>query len=111
MARQQAAGTCFVDELFGECPGPGDEGEAITHAGGGGWQVAKEGRGDASGRIGMDEVGAIGLRDGQSTLGRFGHGLEDRVRSDDDDGQVDQWVDGADRGHRLVTEDRAALWD
>jgi hypothetical protein len=36
-------------------------------------------------------------------------GVEDGVRPDDDDCEIDRRLDGGDRGHRLVTEYRAAL--
>ena len=42
-------------------------------------------------------------------VGTFADGVEDGVGPDDDHGKVDRRIDGGDRGHRLVTEYRAAL--
>ena len=44
-----------------------------------------------------------------AAISRLLGGVEDGVRPDDDDGEIDRRIDGGDRGHRLVTENRAAL--
>jgi len=43
-----------------------------------------------------------------AAIGGFLCRVEDRVRTDDDDGEIDRRIDGGDRSHRVVTEDRAA---
>ena len=44
-----------------------------------------------------------------AAVGAFADGVEDGVGADDDHGEVDRRIDGGDRGHRFVTEYRAAL--
>ena len=44
-----------------------------------------------------------------AAVGAFADGVEDGVGPDDDHGKVDRRIDGGDRGHRFVTEYRAAL--
>jgi hypothetical protein len=57
---RQVAGVGLVDEFLGERPGLGDEGKTVARAdGGAGRQVAQERRGEAPGRIEMDDAGAV----------------------------------------------------
>ena len=44
-----------------------------------------------------------------AAVGAFADRIENGVGADDDDGEIDRRIDGADRGHCVVTEDRAAL--
>ena len=43
-----------------------------------------------------------------TAVGRLANRVEDGIGAYDDDGEVDGWVDGADRCHRFVSEDRPA---
>ena len=61
-----------------------------------------------AGRSGLGKPAGQDQQVADAAVGRLPDRLKDRIGSDHDHREVDRRVDGGDRGHRFVTEDRSA---